>query len=38
MWSQKESVSGQNISIGLFHASFIMFLIRQMTTEASNEC
>ena len=22
MWSQKEGVSGQNISIGSFHASF----------------
>ena len=34
----KKGVSEQNISIGSFHASFIMFLIRQMTTKASNEC
>ena len=26
MWSQKEGVSGQNISIGSFHASFLNVL------------
>ena len=34
MWSQKECVSGT--SLGHFMLHFIMFLIRQMTTKASN--
>ena len=37
IWSQKEGVPGQNVSIGSFHASFHNVSICQMTTKANNE-
>ena len=38
IWSQKESVSGQNISIGSFHASFHnVSIYTQTTAKASND-